>query len=160
MSLRAVVHRLLQNGRILLRAYKPQKDPKYVVDGVKFNIFPSGAEVKSRTSAVQSVFRNVGSQVHEHARRLFVDSVLRRVTNSLSADLRKRATKRLLFGDSAPFFALVGVSLASGTGILTKDDELEGICWEIRVSEKNHILLILTYVRTYVMFECIFLYSI
>lgn len=132
MSLRAVIHRLLQNGRILLRTYKLQKNPKYVVDGVKFNILPNGAEVESSTSAVQSVFRNVGFQVHAHARRLFVDNVLRRVTNSLAADLRKRATKRLLFGDSAPFFALVGVSLASGTGILTKDDELEGICWEIR----------------------------
>lgn len=41
---------------------------------------------------------------------------------------------RFLFGDSAPLFTLIGVSLASGTGILTKDDELEGVCWEIRVS--------------------------
>lgn len=40
---------------------------------------------------------------------------------------------RFLFGDSAPLFALIGVCLASGTGILTKDDELEGVCWEIRV---------------------------
>lgn len=39
---------------------------------------------------------------------------------------------RILFGDSAPFFALVGVSIASGTGILTKEEELEGVCWEIR----------------------------
>lgn len=49
--------------------------------------------------------------------------------------MRRRATSRLLFGgDSAPFFALVGISLASGSGILTKEDELEGVCWEIRVS--------------------------
>lgn len=41
---------------------------------------------------------------------------------------------RLMFGDSTPFFALVGVSLASGDGMLTKDDELEAVCWEIRVS--------------------------
>lgn len=41
---------------------------------------------------------------------------------------------RFFYGDSVPFFALVGVSLASGTGILTKEDELEGVCWEIRVS--------------------------
>lgn len=40
---------------------------------------------------------------------------------------------RFLFGDSTPLFALIGVCLASGTGILTKDDELEGVCWEIRV---------------------------
>ncbi|CAH1954231.1 unnamed protein product [Acanthoscelides obtectus] len=39
---------------------------------------------------------------------------------------------RILYGDSGPFFALVGVSLASGTGILTKEEELEGVCWEIR----------------------------
>lgn len=69
-----------------------------------------------------------------HARRIFVNNILKRVTNSLAADLRRRAASRLVFGDSAPFFAFVGVSLASGTGILTKDDELEGVCWEIRVS--------------------------
>lgn len=40
---------------------------------------------------------------------------------------------RFLFGDSAPLFALIGVCLASGSGIITKDDELEGVCWEIRV---------------------------
>jgi len=70
-----------------------------------------------------------------HARRIFVDNILKRVTNSLAADLRRRTASKLVFGDSAPFFALVGVSLASGTGILTKDDELEGVCWEIRVSQ-------------------------
>jgi PTEN induced putative kinase 1 len=134
MSLRAAVHRLFQNGRILLRTYKYRNNPKDVVEGVKLNILPRGAEAESSTSAVQSVVRKVGFQVHVQARRLFVDNVLRRVTNSLSTDLRRRAAKRLLFGDSAPFFALVGVSLASGTGILTKDDELEGVCWEIRVS--------------------------
>lgn len=69
-----------------------------------------------------------------HARRIFVDNILKRVTNSLAADLRRRTASRLVFGDSAPFFALVGISLASGTGILTKDDELEGVCWEIRVN--------------------------
>lgn len=39
-----------------------------------------------------------------------------------------------MFGDSVPFFAFVGVTLASGTGIITKEEELEGVCWEIRVS--------------------------
>jgi PTEN induced putative kinase 1 len=31
-----------------------------------------------------------------------------------------------------PFLSIVGCSLASGSGVLTKEDELEGICWEIR----------------------------
>lgn len=46
---------------------------------------------------------------------------------------------RFLFGDSAPLFALIGICLASGTGILTKDDELEGVCWEIRVSKSKSL---------------------
>ena len=68
------------------------------------------------------------------SRKLFVDNVLRRVTSALSGELRKKASERLLYdNDARPFFALVGVSLASGTGMLTKENEFEGICWEIRV---------------------------
>ncbi|KAL4142827.1 hypothetical protein QTP88_005224 [Uroleucon formosanum] len=37
-----------------------------------------------------------------------------------------------MFGNSRPFFALVGVSLASGNGMLTNENQLEGVCWEIR----------------------------
>lgn len=54
------------------------------------------------------------------------------MTTQYSEELRQRATRKLFFGDSAPFFALVGVSLASGSGVLSKEDELEGVCWEIR----------------------------
>jgi serine/threonine protein kinase len=46
--------------------------------------------------------------------------------------LRAEAIKKFFYGDATPFFALVGVGLASGNGLLTKDDELEGVCWEIR----------------------------
>lgn len=44
---------------------------------------------------------------------------------------------RFAFGDSLPFFSLIGCSLASGAGVLTKDDELEGVCWEIREAVSN-----------------------
>lgn len=37
-----------------------------------------------------------------------------------------------MYGNSRPFFALVGVSLASGNGMLTNENQLEGVCWEIR----------------------------
>ncbi|XP_047101200.1 serine/threonine-protein kinase Pink1, mitochondrial [Schistocerca piceifrons] len=144
MSIRAAAARLLHNGRLLLRSARPNQNNRQtdVVDGFGLNILPkrgSAAEKAVGSSSPAptggrgaSVVRNVAYKFHQHARRLFVDNVLRRVTNSQSAELRERATKRLLYGDSAPFFALVGVSLASGTGILTKDDELEGVCWEIR----------------------------
>ncbi|XP_046397282.1 serine/threonine-protein kinase Pink1, mitochondrial [Ischnura elegans] len=133
MSIRAVAHRLIQNGRLLYRFIKPQEPIKTVVDCVKINAHEAKAiESSLRPTLGRSAFQTFGYQVHYHARRIFVENILNRVTNSLAGDLRKRATKRLFFGDSRPFFALVGVSLASGTGILTKDDELEGLCWEIR----------------------------
>lgn len=68
----------------------------------------------------------------QHARKLFIDNILSRVTTNYSEELRQRATRKLFYGDSAPFFALIGVSLATGSGVLSKEDELEGVCWEIR----------------------------
>ncbi|XP_003705092.1 PTEN-induced putative kinase 1 [Megachile rotundata] len=138
MSIRAAVYRFVQNGRALLHSirntecfysnYHPRNyhDKIHVVQvGKSQGYLPQG------NNNVSSTGKHLG-YLGTHARRIFVDNILKRVTNSLAADLRRRAASRLAFGDSAPFFALVGVSLASGTGILTKDDELEGVCWEIR----------------------------
>lgn len=131
MSLRAFGGRLFKHGTAIVRAlYKREYNTSTIAEKAR--------PVKEIGVAPQQIaarhfgLRNVGLQVGLHARRLFVDSVLNRVTNSLAAELRRKAARRMLFGDSGPFFALVGVSLASGTGILTKDDELEGICLEIR----------------------------
>jgi len=66
-------------------------------------------------------------------RRTLIDNVLRRVTNTQAANLRRRAARYLTSdGNPESFLALVGVSLASGSGIITKEDEIEGICFEIR----------------------------
>lgn len=70
---------------------------------------------------------------YENARKLFANSILSRVTTSLSTGLRERTTRQLLYGNSTPFFAFVGIGLASGS-ILRKEDQLEGLCWEIRES--------------------------
>merc|ERR1712156_678909 len=66
------------------------------------------------------------------ARNLFVNSVLKRVTSNHAKNLRQKTVKEFLSGNSAPFLALVGVSLASGSGILTKEDEIECVCKEVR----------------------------
>jgi len=66
------------------------------------------------------------------ARNLFVNSVLKRVTSNHAKNLRQKTVKEFLTGNSAPFLALVGVSLASGSGILTKEDEIECVCKEVR----------------------------
>lgn len=42
------------------------------------------------------VLRNVGAQIGLQARRILIDNVLNRVTNSLAADLRKRAARRFV----------------------------------------------------------------
>lgn len=139
MSIRAATHRLIQNGRLLLRTLRNKENlcsnehqrnylnKIHVVQvGKSQGYQPQGSGANN--AATGQHFGFLGA----HARRLFVDNILRRVTSRLAADLRKRAARRLVFGDSAPFFALVGTSLASGSGILTKDDELEGVCWEIR----------------------------
>lgn len=52
----------------------------------------SNAQVVPRTFAL----RNVGIQIGLHARRILIDNVLNRVTNSLASELRKKAAKRLI----------------------------------------------------------------
>ncbi|CAL7942398.1 unnamed protein product [Xylocopa violacea] len=139
MSIRTVAYRLVQNGRALLHSVRNTKcfysncHPRKYHDKIHVvQVGKSQGYLPQGNNNVSSTGRHLG-YLGAHARRIFVDNILKRVTNSLAADLRRRAASRLVFGgDSAPFFALVGVSLASGTGILTKDDELEGVCWEIR----------------------------
>jgi len=76
------------------------------------------------------------------ARRTLVSSVLKRVTNSQAAVLRRRAVAQLSHqGDPAPFLALVGVSLATGQGLLTKQDEIDSVCHEIRRAVHRATLL-------------------
>ncbi|XP_017116243.1 uncharacterized protein LOC108138510 isoform X1 [Drosophila elegans] len=107
----------------------PQQAAKSVVNVVPRTSTPStGSPLNGSSSPSSSGLFRVG----QHARKLFIDNILSRVTTTYSEDLRQRATRKLFFGDSAPFFALIGVSLASGSGVLSKEDELEGVCWEIR----------------------------
>ncbi len=84
-------------------------------------------------SASRAPFLASGRFSFASARQFLVEGVLRRVTNSQAAVLRRLAARNLFSGQSsAPFLALVGVSLASGSGILTKHDEVECVCGEIR----------------------------
>lgn len=132
MSLRIFLTRFVQHGRILIRVFRPHQE---AVGLGRINILPLGSKFETAQSIASPSHQGVlGLPSHfSSARKLFVDAILKRVTNSLASELRKKTTKQLLSGHSTPFFALVGVSLASGTGIITKEDELDGVCWEIRV---------------------------
>lgn len=130
MSFRLLTTRLYKHGRLLVQTYFKRDIHVNILDNGRNRAIPTEGlkSVAQQQQLRSNSFLRFGAQ----ARRLFVDNVLNRVTHPYSAELRSQAAKRLMFGDSAPFFALVGVSLASGDGMLTKDDELEAVCWEIR----------------------------
>lgn len=141
MSFRLLTTRIYKHGRLLVQSYFKRDIHVNILDNGRNRSIPSELKAggalnrqdlnrfhQTQQHLRSNSFLRFGSQ----ARRLFVDNVLNRVTNPYSAELRQQAAKRLMYGDSAPFFALVGVSLASGDGMLTKDDELEAVCWEIR----------------------------
>lgn len=90
----------------------------------------NGASVGSSSSLAAS---GVVSRLRPVTTRL-VQGFVRKVSAPLWAEARRRATKRLVFGESAPYFALVGVTLVSGSqqGLVTKEDELESLCGNIR----------------------------
>lgn len=92
MSLRAFGRGLFRHGTALVRSV-------YKRDYNSIKIAEKPIKVRDTTSSTSEVsrnyaLRNVGLQVGIHARKLFVDSVLNRVTNSLAAELRKKAARR------------------------------------------------------------------
>ncbi|XP_034656324.1 uncharacterized protein LOC117893703 isoform X1 [Drosophila subobscura] len=156
MSVRLLTVRLIKHGRYILRSYCHREihanilEPNPLKTRSKRGFpLPSSSAAANATrqvarsapSPVSVLPRNgvpssgSGSglfRIGQQARKLFIDNILSRVTTNYSEELRKRATRKLFYGDSAPFFALIGVSLATGSGVLSKEDELEGVCWEIR----------------------------
>lgn len=134
MSVRLTVNVFYRNGTALLR-FRRTNDVGQLVF-TKVATAPRNVHTQTLNPSVSSRSppSNTGWQTRwQLARRAFVDNLLNRVTNSLSADLRRRTARQLMYGNSRPFFALVGMSLASGNGVLTNDNQLEGVCWEIRV---------------------------
>ncbi|XP_023167782.2 probable serine/threonine-protein kinase DDB_G0267686 [Drosophila hydei] len=153
MSVRLLTVRLVKHGRYVLRSYWNREIHSNILEQSQLKTrskrgFPLSSVNVLRNSAVQQPTANVVPRCcpapapspansglfrfGQHARKLFIDNILSRVTTNYSEELRQRATRKLFYGDSAPFFALIGVSLATGSGVLSKEDELEGVCWEIR----------------------------
>ncbi|XP_055846775.1 serine/threonine-protein kinase Pink1, mitochondrial [Episyrphus balteatus] len=135
MSFRLLSHRLAKHGRHFLQSYCKRDIYTNILEQTNKRRIPASitkAGNETIQNALNAQHRSGIFRFGQHARRLFVDNVLNRVTAPYSEELRNQATKKLFYGDSAPFFALIGVSLASGSGVLTKEDELEGVCLEIR----------------------------
>jgi len=138
------VKAVVQQKKTALITIEIEGDNHNNINGSKHTSGPSSwalAKDRRNSSRVNEV---VNSEAHGAAgvargfdlvtaRRVLIDNVLKRVTNSQAAVLRRKAVHQLTSqGNSAPFLALVGVSLASGAGIITKEDEIESVCYEIR----------------------------
>ncbi|XP_013107959.2 serine/threonine-protein kinase Pink1, mitochondrial [Stomoxys calcitrans] len=158
MSVRLLTSRLFKHGRFLLQSYWKRDIHTNILEQnqnrTRQQRIPPLTSSAGKNSAARNALNAVAGATRsgtatgqlaasvphsagifrfgQQARKLFIDNILNRVTTTYSAELRTQATKKLFYGDSAPFFALIGVSLASGAGVLTKEDELEGVCWEIR----------------------------
>lgn len=99
MSLRALGSRLLKHGTALIRNTCNQRKLNTTTIGDKINAIQSAAppsQVTNTRLATPRHFalRNVGVQIGVQARRILIDNVLNRVTNSLAAELRKKAARR------------------------------------------------------------------
>uniref|UniRef100_A0A1Q3FJB2 non-specific serine/threonine protein kinase n=1 Tax=Culex tarsalis TaxID=7177 RepID=A0A1Q3FJB2_CULTA len=128
MSFRLLTTRFFKHGRLLVQNYLKRDIHVNILDngrnrGIQTAELKSVGQQQQQQQLRTSFLRNLG-------RRLFVDNVLNRVTPV--SELRAKTKRSIFGGDAAPFFSLIGVSLASGDGMLTKNDELEAVCWEIR----------------------------
>lgn len=102
MSVRALGDRLFRHGTACIRSICKRQYNTATIIGEPVNAVPSTSGGVGRRSAASNLqlsprnfaFRNVGLQVGLHARRILIDNVLNRVTNSLAAELRKKAARR------------------------------------------------------------------
>lgn len=147
-SVRALVESVVQHGRRALQQLQ-QRQPSRVQQThtrpqhhVSHKLSKCGSErpggagrLVAENGAGQSVTSSLAPAVGGGGvvTRL-VQGLVRKVSAPLWTEARRRATKRLVFGESAPFFALVGVTLVSGSqqGLVTKEDELEALCCNVR----------------------------
>jgi len=145
-SVKALVKQVLQHGRRALEIARTNQNKlnKWPCErGVGVGTAAGNSVTISTTGEAQGFRTAVGTAVAErgvlnHSPTVttrLIQSFVRKVSQQpLWSEARRRATKRLVYGESAPFFALVGVTLVSGSqqGLVTKEDELEALCCDIR----------------------------
>ncbi|XP_060535534.1 serine/threonine-protein kinase Pink1, mitochondrial [Cylas formicarius] len=134
MSARYIGNKLFKHGTALLRQIcKREAHSTTIANKVGASSQASSPPTQLQKQIVSKnyVLRNVGIQITQQARKLLVENA-QKITNTFAADVRRRATQRILYGTSGPVLGLVGIAFASGTSILSKEEELEGVCWEIR----------------------------
>ncbi|XP_076255135.1 PTEN-induced putative kinase 1 [Rhynchophorus ferrugineus] len=139
MSVRAVAGRIFKHGTILLRnqykanTYRTTRNISFSIKSANQALPNTQKSPPITNYNNRNVLRNICRQINQHARRILIDNAINRFSFKIGTEFFQKAKERGLYGNTAPLLSLVGVAVASGSqGILSKDDELEGICWEIR----------------------------
>lgn len=132
MSLRAIGGKLIKHGTTIIKQANRGKVPgKPPTRAICHSVAPFKGPAPARESELLQrnkffVFRNLGIQVTQKARRVLIEDVLNRVGNKADSGVLHKSPRNSFFGHSAPLLSLVGVA-AVGQGLLTKDEELEGL---------------------------------
>ncbi|XP_045138409.1 serine/threonine-protein kinase Pink1, mitochondrial-like isoform X2 [Portunus trituberculatus] len=138
-SVRAVVESVVEHGKRALhqvrRRQAPRHHPFQRQQDLQHKLSRGVREGAGEAAAVGCVAGRAGvvaSRLRPFTTQL-IQSIFRRVPAPLWTEARRRTTQRLVFGASAPYFALVGVTLVGGShGLVTRDDELEALCGTVR----------------------------
>lgn len=139
-SVRAVVESVVEHGKRALhqqvrRRQAPRHHPFQRQQDLQHKLSKGVREGAGEAAAVGCVAGRAGvvaSRLRPFTTQL-IQSIFRRVPAPLWTEARRRTTQRLVFGASAPYFALVGVTLVGGShGLVTRDDELEALCGTVR----------------------------
>lgn len=100
MSVRVIGTRLFNHGTLLVRSIikKEVHQTRNIADKInaakQVPSNPSGGFNNNQLGSRYSGLRNVGVQLGLQARRILIDNVLNRVTNSLMSEMRKKAARR------------------------------------------------------------------
>lgn len=94
MSFRFLSNRLFSHGRYFIKQYCKRNIHNNILERPRARVLP-GATVSVTKAATNQVFKNTTLfRFGQHARRLFVDNILNRVTTTYSSELRTDAMKK------------------------------------------------------------------
>lgn len=137
MSVRAVAVKIFKHGSVLVRQQHRGVPYARNISQCVRTIEQISPHVQKSTPITntnnRNVLRNICLQISQQARRILIDNALNRFSFKFGTELIQKAKERGLYGNPVPLLGLVGITLASGgQSILSKDEELEGVWWEIR----------------------------
>uniref|UniRef100_A0A646QG39 non-specific serine/threonine protein kinase n=1 Tax=Hemiscolopendra marginata TaxID=943146 RepID=A0A646QG39_9MYRI len=125
-----IINRFLYHGRKLFQGIREKYSN--ITHNIKGDI---AANVRDK--GLLNATEQVSKQKYENP--FFLNHLLKWATNTTAAEIRRNAAKKIIYGgrNAVPFLGFVGINLISGQGLVTKDDEIEKVCEDIRICLKN-----------------------